>query len=138
MTDGLTRWEQLEEFLFDHNLNGTAFTNEDVAAYFGLTNRQATYWIHDYQRAQRSAKVNTLFVIRREGRTTSAIWFAGVKTIDARKLTAQTVDDIRTRLHDAIQPTLESIESHNPKAKPACDAIWQGLDAGLQLLSILS
>ena len=71
----MTRWERLEEWLFDHEKE--RFTNRELAGDLEVSRFEASAIIQGYLDAQRSQNASTLFVLKREGRTKNAVWSVG-------------------------------------------------------------
>jgi hypothetical protein len=118
------RWERLEEFLFSADDSGTkVFTNRDVADAFGMAPRSATELIKAYQQAMVRPDLDTLFAIRREGRTVGTVWHIGHSTKDARALLGQFTDDVENRVTTVIAPMVQHITTLNPKAQPQATKI---------------
>ncbi len=130
----MNRWEDLEEFLFDNDMDGSAFTSHELADKMDVSRPAASGLIQNYLGAQTSPKSRTLFVLTRTGRTRSAVWHVGARSDDTRALGRQTGDDFRCRLERHIEPTLARIGQRNPRALPAARAITQGIDAGIKLM----
>lgn len=114
-----TRWERLEEYLFDHEKHGSEFTASEYAAEMGFDDvSEGTRDIQDYLAAQRRKKSKTLYVMRRVPgtRTKSARWMAGVKTRDARMVGKGLADDVGRTVMRAFVPDLLAIKVRNPRA----------------------
>src|SRR5262245_61962410 len=133
----MTRWEQLEEWLYETRPLGGRFTQEEVAERFDVTGRAATAYIRAHLDAQRSIRSRTLYLIHREGRTSKAIWIVGVRSADARALSHQYFDDVRQRFLIAVEPDLVRIGALNPRARRKCEAIVAAVGEGaMRLLQV--
>jgi hypothetical protein len=131
------KWERLEQWLFDTRTFGGAFTNHDVAAALDVSPPEASTFIQSYLDAQRAKTSRTLYVLRRSGRTSSAVWQAGVRTADARAMSNQYFDDTRRRFKRALEPDLVAIAERNPRAARKCEAIIDAVgDGAMQLLRV--
>jgi hypothetical protein len=94
-------------------------------------------FIQSYLDAQRSRRSRTLYVIRRQGRTSRSIWHVGVRTADARAASFQFFDDVRQRFLIAVEPDLTRIGQLNPRARRKCEAIVAAVGEGaMQLLRV--
>jgi hypothetical protein len=115
----MTLWERMEEFLYTADLSGMKeFTNHDVAHVLGTRPSEASRLIDAYIEAMAKPSCNTLYAIRREGRTSGAVWHIGHGTKDLRALTAQFADDVENRVISVIAPMVDHITKLNPKAQP--------------------
>jgi hypothetical protein len=130
----MNRWEDLEEFLFDHDMDQTEFTCGQIADKMGVSRPTASALIQNHLNAQTSPKSHTLFVLTRTGRTKAAVWHVGARSDDVRSLGRQVGDDFRCRLERHIEPTLSRIGQRNPRALPAAKAVAKGIDAGIDLI----
>jgi hypothetical protein len=130
----MRRWEALEEFMYDNDMDGAQFTSTQLATEMGLTRTEASSLIQSHLNAQTSRKAHTLYVLTRTGRTRNALWHAGARADNARMLGLQTGDDFRRRIDRVLAPTLERIGQKNPRALPAARAVLQGIDAGVKLI----
>lgn len=134
----MTRWEQLEEWLVEKYENGGRVgTNREIAAGLEVSPADASEYIRAYLNAQRSAECNTLFVLRRSGgRTTNAVWYAGIRTADARAIGHMYHSDVRQKFLRAVAPDLRRIAKRNPRAAKHClvliDAVVSGALTVLQ------
>jgi len=144
------RWERLEEYLYDHNKQGTEFTVFDYAESAGITVQDATRDIQSQLRAQRSAAIREsegresrgaepLFVLRRVAgtRTRRARWAAGARTADARLVGRAFSSDVRAKALRAFKPDLLEIAAKNPRAAAQTEAaITAVIDHGLELIEM--
>jgi hypothetical protein len=130
----MRQWEQLETYLFDCDVLGRTFRSTDIADDLGVSRAKASRLIKSYLSAQTSPKASTLFVLTRTGRTTQAVWHVGERAADARKLGAQHADDVRRRFERFVEPTLQVIAEHNPRALPAAQAVAKGIEASTEML----
>lgn len=132
-------WEELEEYLFDREALGEMFNTHALAADWKVPVRDAQRYIASYQRAQRSPKSKTLFVLYRQAgtRTSSTMWCVGTHASDARAVGAQAADDFKHRVDTFTRPVLERIGVLNPRAIPAAKAAVHGLEASIEMLVAL-
>jgi hypothetical protein len=115
-----TRWERMEEWLFDHEIH--RFTVYDVAAGFGCPVHEATALVQAYLAAQRREQSGTLFVLKREGRTRSAVWSVGQRTVDARVIGGTLFEDVEVKVRRAFAPDMARLAAKNPRAAKYCEA----------------
>lgn len=116
----MTLWQEFEEYLWAVDAGGgkRCFRQADVAATLGVSGSEATQMIQAYQAAQLSPACNTLFVIKRTGRTSKAVWHVGHNLGDLRKLLAQYADDTQARIADHLVPMMDLIsEKGNASVK---------------------
>lgn len=135
----MSRWERLEEFLFDYDKAGGEFTVHEYAAEIGLDTSEGTDDIQSYLRAQRSSKSTTLYVIKRNPatRTTTARWSVGVRTRDARLVGKTLYEDTRVKVKRAFMPDLVRIGSLNPRAKHLVEAqVDAVIDGAMKVLEM--
>lgn len=135
-----TRWERFEAWLFDDWLEGPrahrGFTNLDVAAGMHLAPAEASRMIAAYLDAQRGKNSNTLYVLKRTGRTSTAVWSVGHRTADARVIGDTLFKDVRVKVLRAFRPDLERLEAKNPRAARYAEAkIAAVMDGALQVLA---
>src|SRR5215475_4150345 len=109
-----SKWELLEEWLFENEI--TRFTVFDVAEAFEIEVAEASGLIQGYLRAQRQEGSNTLFVLKREGRTRSAVWSCGQRQVDARMIGGTLFEDVAVKVQRAFAPDLRRLAARNPKA----------------------
>jgi hypothetical protein len=135
----MSRWEQMEEFLFSWELDGhDTFTNRTVARELDVTPRYATRLIAAYLAAMRNPTCNPLFAIRRVGRTSTAIWHIGHSAKDARAVSGQFADDVQNRVLAAITPDLDHIMALGPRARVAATKIVMNMGRLVQNLADLT
>lgn len=128
-------WEELEEsFLFELALTETPFTNAELAEAWHISTSRASAYIDAYQEAQNRQDPQTLFVLHREGRTSTAVWHVGVRASDAREIGNQFADDVRRRVERAIEPSLTRLVQKNPRALRQAEAIGGAISAAVNLL----
>lgn len=133
----MTMWELLEKWLFDNLTFGGSFDNRELADSCGIAPAKASAWIRSYLAAQRGPNSSTLYVLHRTGRTSNARWQAGVRTADARGISHQYFDDVRTRFVRAVEPDLHAIAMRNPRAAKQCRAIVEAVgDGAMKLLQV--
>ena len=128
-------WELFEVEYLDALDIGATFTSRDVAAWFDTTNREGSYFIQYYLRAQRSPKCRTRYLLHRNARTTAAVWTLGSRSQDARALTGQFGLDVKHRLLEAIRPDLTRLAEQNPRARRALEDIDGLLDGVAKVLT---
>ena len=109
-----TRWEALEAWIFDNGEQ--AFTARGLAAAIQISVPKATDAIQAYLDAQRRENSNTLYVLKREGRTTSAVWSVGHRTADAKVIGGTLFEDVAVKVRRAFRPDLERLAEKNPRA----------------------
>jgi hypothetical protein len=135
--DGTMKWEVLEAWLFETHTLGGQFTSFDVADALGCSGPQASGYIQSYLDAQRSSSSRTLYVLHRDGRTSAALWSAGIRTADARAVSHTYFEDVKTKWRRAVEPDLIRIAQRNPQARKKCDRIIDAVgDHAMQLLRI--
>lgn len=133
----MTKWEQLEAWLFERRTFGGDMTNEDIAEALDISHSEASDYIQSYLDAQRSPHSRTLYVLHRTGRTSSAVWHVGERTADARATSHQYFDDVRHRFVRAVEPDLARIAEINPRAARKCKAIIEAVgDGAMRLLQV--
>jgi uncharacterized protein YcbX len=110
----VTKWEALEAWIFDNDEK--AFTARSLAASVRITTVQATVAIQAYLDAQRRENSNTLYVLKREGRTTASVWSVGHRTADAKVIGGTLFDDVAVKVRRAFKPDLERLAEKNPRA----------------------
>lgn len=118
--DDQARWEWLEEWLIDHE--GESFTvsrQNDTAVYLPdsmrISTTTASLLIQGYLLAQRSPKSETLYLLKRTGRTKNAIWSFGKRVLDARALDLELYDDIIVKVNRAWRADVNRLGELNPK-----------------------
>lgn len=129
----MTKWEKLEDYLFQSFFDGQEFTNRDIAEHFGVSPHEGSRMIQAYLDAQTTESVDTLFVLTRRGRTTSAVWHAGAATQDARDLYRQTVEDLNRRVERFVIGTLRHMGVRNPRAIPATSSLVKILEGVVEI-----
>jgi hypothetical protein len=111
---GKTHWEELEAWIFD---NGEEpFNCYDLAGSYGCSTEEATMLIQAYLDAQRRPNPDTLYVLKREGRTRTAVWSVGQRTADARVIGGVLFDDVAVKVKRAFAPDLKRLAEKNPRA----------------------
>jgi hypothetical protein len=109
-----TKWEALEAWIFDRGEE--PFTSQILATSVGITNVQASAAIQAYLDAQRREHSNTLYVLKREGRTTQSVWTVGHRTADAKVIGGTLFEDVAVKVRRAFKPDLERLAAKNPRA----------------------
>jgi len=133
----MTKWEKLEEFLYDLDLKGyDLFNHAAVAANFRCSGDEASDLIQAYLDHQNSKRPQCLYTIHRTPatRTASATWKVGVRSNDARETGKQLTSDVVTRVRRAVEPTLARIGEKNKRALPAANAVIKGIEAGVEIM----
>jgi hypothetical protein len=124
----------MEEWLFDHEIE--TFTSRQLAPDAGITRAEASRWIGAYLDAQRSPSAATLYVLKREGRTTSAIWSVGQRTTDARIINGTLFEDVKVKVRQAWEPDLRRLATKNPRAARYVEAkLGAVIDGALVVLA---
>lgn len=135
----MTKWEELEEYLFERDLLGEEFNQAAVVEDMGVTPQYASSLIQCYLDAQARENSKTLFVLHRvpHTRTASAMWHVGARTAEARALGRQWVSDASRRIERYTEPTLQRIAQKEPRSLPAAKAVLKGIEASLELMAAL-
>ena len=131
------RWEKMEAWLFDQyeDRPGT-FTSKELATNLDVSNQEASRLIRSYLDAQRGGKASTLYVLKREGRTTNAVWSVGQRTVDARIIGHTLFEDVDAKIHRAFAPDLKRLAARNPRAARYVEAKLQAVvDGALVVLA---
>lgn len=115
----LTKWEALETWIFDNK--EASFTSTKLAAAWKISAVKATEAIQAYLDAQRRPNSNTLYVLKREGRTRSAQWSVGHRTVDARVIGGVLFEDVKVKVMRAFKPDMERLAAKNPRAARYCE-----------------
>ena len=133
----MTHWERVERWLSENHTFGGTFMNHELAEGLGVSPAEASALIQSHLDAQRSPTARTLYVLHRSGRTSAAVWRAGVRTADARAVSGQYFDDVKRKFLRAVEPDLKRIASVNPRAARQCEAIVEAVgDGAMKLLQI--
>lgn len=107
----------MEAWLFDNYEDRPgSFNSRDLAASLDVPRQEASRLIRAYVDAQRLENASTLYVLKREGRTATAIWSVGQRTLDARIIGHTLFDDIDTKVRKAFRPDLDRLAARNPRA----------------------
>lgn len=109
-----TRWEALEAWIFDREEQ--PFIAAELAAAWRITSEKATETIQAYLDAQRRPNSNTLYVLKRVGRTRSAVWSVGHRTADAKIIGGVLFEDVAVKVKRAFKPDLHRLAAKNPRA----------------------
>jgi len=128
----LPRWQRLEAWI--EETEPTNFTAHELAAAFGVSPREASRMIQSYLTAQRGRRSETIYTLKRAGRTKRAVWSVGQTTADARTLGRVLFDDFLTTMKRAYAPDMERIREVNPRAARFIVAKMETMDAAVQLL----
>ena len=133
-----TRWERLEEYLFDHDKDGTDFSVHEYIAEVGISSYDGPMDIQSYLKAQRAKKSRTLYVLRRKPgtRTVNSRWAVGVRTQDARLIGRALADDTKRKVTRAFMPDLVRLRQLNPRAAKRVELqINSVVDAAMVILA---
>lgn len=122
----MKRWEKMEAWLFDY-FNGVPkagawFTSTELSESAGIPRNEASRWVRAYVDAQRRSNANTLYVLKREGRTSLARWSVGERTADVRMINQTLYEDIHVKVHRAWKKDLERIAARNERAARFAEA----------------
>lgn len=122
--DDQTRWEWLEEWLIEHEgidftvaprpaqaWQGVICLSEDM----GVSTTTATLLVQGYLLAQRGPKSETMYMLKRKGRTRNAVWSAGKRVLDAEKLDRELYEDIIVKVNRAWTRDVKRLAELNPK-----------------------
>ena len=129
----MKRHERLEEYLFDHDKDGSDFSAVEYADAVDIDGADASADIQAYLVAQRGVRADTLYVLYRKPgtRTTSARWMVGTKAADARRIGKALTDDTKHRVMEAFAPDLHRIAKLNPQAARRTAAQISGVMDGV-------
>jgi len=133
----MTRWEQLQTYLFGNHIIGGTFTSRDYAAATGIAPWQASDHIQAFLAEQRRPESKALYVLKREPgtRTASTQWSVGHRTKDLQAIGVGFTDDVRNRFMHAIGPDMQRIAVLNPHAAKRAEAtIHAVVDGALVVL----
>ena len=136
------RWQRFEKWLFERNeklakrgITTWAFTNQQVAAEQKISFSEASRLIQAYLNAQR-ANLETMFVLKREGRTSASNWSVGQRTADARVIGGTLFEDVSVKVTRAFRPDVQRLAAKNPKAARYCEQkIDAVMDGALKVLA---
>jgi len=130
----ITQWEALEAWIFDREEE--PFMAVQLAADWQITTQAATTIIQAYLDAQRRPNSNTLYVLKRQGRTRSAVWSVGHRTADAKVIGGVLFEDVAVKVRRAFEPDLHRLAAKNPRAaKYAEQKIAAVVDGALVVLA---
>lgn len=124
----MTVWEQLEAWIIDHDTE--EFTNRDIADSLDLPTGVVSAMIRSYLAAQRRPNANTLYVLKREGRTSNAVWSVGQRTVDARTIGSTLFEDVGVKVRRAFAPDLKRLAERNPRAARYVEAKIEAVITG--------
>ena len=112
-----SRWEKMEAWLFDNYEDRTGtFTSQELAQSMDVSRQEASRLIRSYVEAQRRGNTSTLYVLKREGRTSQAEWSVGQRTADARIIGQTLFEDVNVKVRNAFAPDLRRLAARNPRA----------------------
>jgi hypothetical protein len=131
------RWEKMEAWLFDNYEDRPGqFSSRDLAASLDVDNQEASRMIQAYLDAQRRSNASTLYVLKREGRTTKAVWSIGQRTADARVIGRTLFEDVDVKVRRAFARDLDHLAERNPRAAKYVEAKLQAVvDGALVVLA---
>lgn len=110
----LSRWEKLEKWLIKNSKR--SFTASMLAASLQVSVSEATAMIQAYLTAQRHENSETVFILKREGRTRAAVWSVGERTVDVRAIGGTLYEDVVVKAKRAFEPDLRHLAERNPRA----------------------
>lgn len=113
----MSRWETLELFLFDNDMNNKSFTSVELAEWMEVEAPEASAYIQAYLDAQRDPDKRTIFALHRTGRTSGAVWHVGVRQRDVHSLNRQAADDVRCAFQRTVFPTMHRCGVLNPRTR---------------------
>jgi hypothetical protein len=129
------RWEILEEWLIDHD--DEPFTAFRLAKGLNISVGDASALIQAYLVAQRSQGSETLYVLKRQGRTRAAEWSIGERTSDAHRICGTLFEDVQVKVNRAFKPDLDHLREKNPRAARYVEAkLVAVMDGALQMLAV--
>lgn len=111
--DEQPRWLWLEEWLIDHE--GEQFRVYDLAERMRISPTTATLLIQSYLIAQRRKNSQTVYTLKRTGRTRAAIWSFGLRKPDAEQLDMTLYEDVVVKVRGAWAPDAKRLADLNPK-----------------------
>ena len=128
------RWKVLEDWILDTGI--TQFTAAQLAAALRIPMGEASLLINSHLGSQRGRRSQSLYLIKREGRTRNSIWSAGERTADVRVLNDTLLADIRVKVARAWAPDLKRIAEINPRAAKKVEMTLQSvIDGALVVLA---
>jgi len=110
----LSNWEKLEAWMIDHD--SEHFTVYDIAKGMGVSVEEASGLIQAYLIAQRSPDSDTLYVLKRTGRTRAAVWSVGERVSDGHVICGTLFEDVKVKVKRAFEPDLTRLREKNPRA----------------------
>jgi hypothetical protein len=137
-SDSRSRWERLEEYLYDHEKAGTTFSSREYADTEGLDPEEASRDIQRHLEAQRRKGSKTLFLLQRVpgSRTSAAEWMVGARTLHVRHLQAGFFDDTLRKVQRALLPDLRRLREINPRAATRIEEGVEGLEGAMKVLAV--
>ena len=122
--DDQPRWLELEEWLIEHE--GEEFTVAPRPAQtwqgvlclseeMGIHTTTATRLVQGYLLAQRGPKSETVYMLKRRGRTKNAVWSFGKRVYDAQQLDRVLYEDVLVKVHRDWKPDMKRLAELNPK-----------------------
>jgi hypothetical protein len=108
------RWKVLEDWILG---TGTMrFTAMQLAGSLRIPMSEASLLINSHLHSQRGRRSESLYLIKREGRTRNAAWTVGERTADVRILNDTLLGDIRVKVLRAWGPDMKRLAEINPRA----------------------
>jgi len=118
LANNRSRWEVLEDWLLE--TEPEKFTNAQLSKSLKLPSAAATRMIRAYLDVQRRENSETLYVLKRQGKTRWTIW-----VVHNRKgqdlLDEQLFDDLKTRVMDAYVPDTRRLAELEPRLRRRCE-----------------
>jgi len=121
-------WRQLEDWLLDNEIEH--FTSRELAGALNVDPTTASMLIGAYLIAQRGTRSETLYVLKRQGRTSRAVWSVGHHIADVDLIGRTLRDDIAIKVMSAFRPDLDRIKAKNPRAARYCEAKIEAVMSG--------
>jgi hypothetical protein len=135
MKKKLARWQQLERWLSKQK-NGLQFSSVDLSIDMGVSAIEARKMIQSYLHVQRKPDSPALFVLKRRGRTRSALWSIGDRAIDARVVGGTLFEDVTVKVQRAFQHDLEHLRQCNPASAEYVEkTLVSVIDGALRVLA---
>lgn len=116
MNDNLSLWQILQVWLHErYGEKSGSFVVEELAESFEITVPEASAMIQSQLHAQRRPNSETVYVLKREGRTRAAVWSVGQRKVDVRVVNRTLYDDIVVKVRRAYAPDLNRLKERNPR-----------------------
>lgn len=107
------RWRRMEEWLTLREPG--EFNARQLALDLGIDTPEASGLISAYVGRQRNPHADTLYVLKREGRTTAAVWSVGHRRKDANTMRYMLFDDVLVKVRRAFEPDMRRLAALNPR-----------------------